>query len=60
MTPEQVATAIELALYRVADRLKNMSAHNKPTGLSELATALREVGYELASIRAGHEKAKAD
>lgn len=55
MTPEQVATAIELALYRVADRLKKSQDEN----VRAIATAMREVGYELAAIRSGHEKAKA-
>jgi hypothetical protein len=49
MTPEQALTIIELALYRVSDRMKYAVPYNE-----DVVHALREVGEEIATIRAEH------
>jgi hypothetical protein len=57
MTPEHVLTVIELALYRVSDRLKAMP-QGRPVSADAVAVALRWVGEEITAILKGHEEAK--
>lgn len=45
MTPEQLATAIELALYRVGDRWREKTGVNLIVG-----EAIRDVADELSKI----------
>ncbi len=49
MTPERVLTVVELALYRVSDRMKR-APQKRPVSADAVAVALRWVGEEIASI----------
>lgn len=51
MTPEQLATIIELALMRVGDKLRNVSAQpNQAVDTSMLGNILREVADEIHGL----------
>lgn len=53
MTPEHVLTVVELALYRVSDRMRD-APQQRPVSADAVAVALRWVGEEIAAILRGH------
>ena len=55
MTAEQVLTIVELALYRVSDRMK-AAPQGRPISADAAAVALRWVGEEIAAIARNHEQ----
>jgi len=52
MTPERVLTVVELALYRVSDRMK-AAPQGRPVSADAVAVALRWVAEEIATILKG-------
>lgn len=49
MTPEHAVTIIELALYRVSDRMKAVPS-DRPVSADLVAATLRLVGEEIAAL----------
>lgn len=57
MTPEHTLTIVELALYRVSDRLKS-APQERPISADAAAVALRWVGEEIATLVKAHAESK--
>jgi hypothetical protein len=54
MTPEHVLTIVELACYRVSERMEKRNTQHD----AELGRVVRAIGEEIAAILRDHNKAE--